>query len=120
MLQQSTFFHYHHCFQDTRANAELAKNALDGMQRNGRFLRVRFATHGAALKVRHLPPFVSNELLEQAFIQFGTVERAIVIVDDRGKPTSEGIVEFAKKPEARQALQRVKNGVFLLGRYVGK
>ena len=102
--------------QDTRSNAEAAKQALDGKERNGRFLRVRFASHGAALKVKHLPPFVSNELLEQAFSQFGPIERAIVIVDDRGKATSEGIVEFARKPGAQAAMQKVNNGVFLLGR----
>jgi len=100
---------------DTRANAEAAKNSLDGKEKNGRFLRVRFASHGAALKVKHLPPFVSNELLEQAFAQFGTVERAIVIVDDRGKATCEGIVEFARKPGAQAALSKINNGVFLLG-----
>ena len=83
--------------QDTREHAEKAKAALDGVQKKGRTLRVRFATHGAALKVKYLPSHVSNELLEEAFTQFGDVERAVVIVDDRGKSTGEGIVEFARK-----------------------
>ncbi|XP_033107015.1 paraspeckle component 1-like [Anneissia japonica] len=99
---------------DTRQNAEAAKAALDGTTRKGRQLRVRFATHGAALKVKHLPPLVSNELLEHAFSQFGIVERAVVIVDDRGKATGEGIVEFARKPGAQNALAKIKDGVFLL------
>lgn len=99
---------------DTRANAEAARNQLDGSQRKGRVLRVRFATHGAALKVRNLSPWVSNELLEKAFSLFGEVERAVVIVDDRGKPTGDGIVEFARKPGAQMALKRCIDGCFML------
>ncbi|XP_025097461.1 paraspeckle component 1-like isoform X3 [Pomacea canaliculata] len=100
---------------DYRQNAEAAKAALDGLQRKGRILRVRFATHGAALRVKNLHPYVSNELLERAFSQFGELERAIVIVDDRGKPTGEGLIEFVRKPGAQQALRRINEGVFLLG-----
>ncbi|XP_071956199.1 uncharacterized protein [Antedon mediterranea] len=99
---------------DTRQNAEAAKASIDGTTRKGRQVRVRFATHGAALKVKHLPNLVSNELLEHAFSQFGIVERAVVIVDDRGKATGEGIVEFARKSGAQNALQKIKDGVFLL------
>ena len=62
-----------------------------------------------------MPSTCSNELLVQAFSIFGNVERAIVIVDDRGKPTGDGIVEFARKPGAVSALKRVCEGVFLLG-----
>ena len=76
---------------------------------------MRFATHGAALRIKFLPTHVSNELLEEAFSQFGVVERSIVIVDDRGKPTGEGIVEFARKPGAQQALTKINDGAFLLG-----
>lgn len=101
--------------QDFKHNAEAAKAALDGTSKHGRVLRVRFATHGAALRVKNLHPYVSNELLEQAFSQFGEMERAIVIVDDRGKPTGEGLVEFVRKPGAQQALRRIKEGVFLFG-----
>lgn len=100
---------------DYRHNAEAAKAALDGLQRKGRVLRVRFATHGAALKVKNLHCHVSNELLDQSFSQFGDIERCIVIVDDRGKSTGEGIVEFARKPGANSALRRITEGVFLMG-----
>lgn len=100
---------------DYRHNAEAAKAALDGLQRKGRSLRVRYATHGAALKVKNLHPYVSNELLEQAFTQFGDLERAIVIVDERGRSTGEGVVEFVRKPGAQQALRRINEGVFLFG-----
>ena len=88
------------------------------MLKKGRVLRVRFATHGAALRVKFLSPFVSNELLEQAFSIFGEIERAIVIADDRGKSTGEGIVEFARKPGAMAALRRINEGVFLITAYV--
>ena len=84
----------------------------------GRPLRVRFATHSAALSIKNLSPFVSNELLEEAFSQFGMVERAVVIVGDRGNSTCKGLVEFASKHAARKALDRCNEGVFLLTRYV--
>ncbi|XP_011607145.1 splicing factor, proline- and glutamine-rich isoform X2 [Takifugu rubripes] len=99
---------------ESRALAEIAKAELDDTPMKGRPLRVRFATHSAALSVKNLSPFVSNELLEEAFSQFGMVERAVVIVDDRGRSTGKGIVEFASKPAARKALDRCSEGVFLL------
>ena len=41
--------------------------------RKGRALKVRFAPHSAAVKVKNLTPWVSNELLEKAFSVFGEV-----------------------------------------------
>ncbi|VDP03832.1 unnamed protein product [Soboliphyme baturini] len=99
---------------DTRANAEVAKELLDGFGLKGRALRVRFATHGAAIRVKELSPSVSNELLYQAFSIFGDVERAVHIVDERGRPTGEGIVEFERKPGALDALRRINDGIFLM------
>ncbi|XP_038613786.1 LOW QUALITY PROTEIN: splicing factor, proline- and glutamine-rich [Tachyglossus aculeatus] len=99
---------------ESRALAEIAKAELDDTPMRGRQLRVRFATHAAALSVRNLSPYVSNELLEEAFSQFGPIERAVVIVDDRGRSTGRGIVEFASKPAARKAFERCSEGVFLL------
>uniref|UniRef100_A0A3Q1GQR4 Paraspeckle component 1 n=1 Tax=Acanthochromis polyacanthus TaxID=80966 RepID=A0A3Q1GQR4_9TELE len=99
---------------ETRTLAEIAKAELDGTMLNNRPVRVRFATHGAALKVRNLLPAVTNELLEQAFSQFGPVERAVVVADDRGRPTGRGIVEFANKVAARKALERCTEGALLL------
>lgn len=51
--------------QETRTLAEIAKAELDGTILNNRPIRIRFATHGAALTVRNLLPVVTNELLEQ-------------------------------------------------------
>ncbi|KAL1273992.1 hypothetical protein QQF64_026806 [Cirrhinus molitorella] len=99
---------------ETKTLADIAKAELDDAVFRGRQIRVRFATHGAALTVKNLPQFVSNELLEEAFSMFGPIERAIVIVDDRGRPTGKGIVEFANKPSARKALDRCGDGAFLL------
>jgi proline- and glutamine-rich splicing factor len=102
---------------DTRLNAEHAKQDLDGVMCKGRCLRVRFATHGAAIRIKHLSPFVSNEYLEQAFSQFGPVERAIVIVDEKGRPTGDGIVEFERKPSAVQCINRCSENCFILTSY---
>ncbi|XP_075871802.1 paraspeckle component 1 [Nelusetta ayraudi] len=99
---------------ETRTLAEIAKAELDGTLSSNRPIRIRFATHSAALKVRNLLPIVTNELLEQAFSQFGPVERAVVVTDDRGHPTGKGIVEFANKVSARKALERCTEGALLL------
>ncbi|KAM4539401.1 splicing factor, proline- and glutamine-rich isoform 2-T2 [Odontesthes bonariensis] len=99
---------------ESRALAEIAKAELDDTPIKGRPLRVRFATHSAALSVKNLSPFVSNELLEEAFSQFGMVERSVVVVDDRGRSAGRGIVEFASRSAAKKALDRCNDGVFLL------
>ncbi|XP_047237489.1 non-POU domain-containing octamer-binding protein [Girardinichthys multiradiatus] len=99
---------------ETRIIAEIARAELDDFVFKGRPIRVRFATHGAALSVKNLPEFVSNELLEEAFAVFGQIERALVIVDDRGRPTGKGIVEFTAKPAARKALDKCSDSAYLL------
>ena len=71
----------------------------------GRVIRVRFAAHGAAIKIKYLAPSISNEMLEQAFGQFGPVERAVVFVDERGKSLGEGLVEFQRKPSAQMSFR---------------
>lgn len=111
---QRSFLFTNQCLQETKTLADIAKAELDDTMFRGRPIRVRFATHGAALSVKNLPQFVSNELLEESFSMFGPIERAIVIVDDRGRPTGKGIVEFANKPSARKALDRCTDGAFLL------
>ncbi|XP_055609003.1 protein no-on-transient A-like [Uranotaenia lowii] len=90
---------------DYFSNAEKAKRELDGTSRKNRILRVRFAPNATALRVRNLTPFVSNELLYRAFEVFGPLEKASVQVDERGKSTGEGIVEFKTKPGAMAALR---------------
>lgn len=99
---------------ETRTLAEIAKAELDGTVLKNRNIHIRFATHGATLTVRNLSPVVSNELLEQAFSQFGPVDRTVVIVDDHGQPTGTGIVEFANKSAARKALDHCADGALLL------
>ncbi|KAM9828600.1 paraspeckle component 1 [Syngnathus typhle] len=99
---------------ESRTLAEIAKAELDGTFLNNRPIRIRIAAHGAALTVRNLLPVVTNELLEQAFSQFGPVERCIVVTDDRGRPTGKGFVEFASKTAARKALERCTEGALLL------
>uniref|UniRef100_A0A5S6QK13 RRM domain-containing protein n=1 Tax=Trichuris muris TaxID=70415 RepID=A0A5S6QK13_TRIMR len=99
---------------DTRAKAEAAKHQLDGYCFRGRPMRIRYAANQAAVRVKELSPYVSNELLSQAFSVFGDVVRAVHIVDDRGRPTGEGIVEFERKPGAQEALKRISRDVLLL------
>lgn len=101
-------------FQDYRANAEKAKRELDGQSRKGRVLKVRFAPHCSIIKVKNLTQFISNELLEKAFSVFGEIERAVVIVDERGKSLGEGIVEFTRKSSAQLAHRKCTDGCYFL------
>merc|ERR1719186_1717043 len=77
-------------------------------------MKVRFAPHQGALKIKNLGPWVSNELLHRAFSVFGDLERAYVMVDDRGRSKGEGIVEYERKPSAMDALRRCTEGAFFL------
>jgi len=99
---------------DTKQNAEAARDALDCSNFDGRALRVRLAAHAAAIKIKHLSPVVTNELLAYAFRYFGEIERAVVIVDDKGKSTGEGIVEYSRKQSAQYAIKRCQQECFVL------
>ncbi|XP_055689424.1 hrp65 protein isoform X3 [Lutzomyia longipalpis] len=99
---------------DYHANAERAKRELDGTMRKGKQMRIRFAPNGTILKVRNIAPFVSNELLYKSFEVFGQVERAVVIVDDRGKPSGEGIVEYSRKASAMTAMRLCSERCYFL------
>ena len=88
--------------------------SLDGKNFKGRELKVRFAASNSSVKVRNLHPMVSNELLEEAFLQFGEVENAIVVTDERGKSLGHGVVDFSRKGYAQNAVQRCSAGHFLL------
>jgi|DeetaT_18_FD_contig_91_225600_length_1955_multi_3_in_0_out_0_2 proline- and glutamine-rich splicing factor len=98
----------------TRHEAEKVKKALDGVEKNGRTLKVRFSPHQGAVKVTNLGPWVSNELLHKSFSVFGEIERCVVGVDARGRSTGEGIVEFEKKPCALECVKRCTDGCFFL------
>lgn len=99
---------------DFRANAEKAKRELDGFVRKSRALRVRFAPNATTIRVKNLTPFVTNELLHKSFEVFGQVERAVIVVDDRGKPTGEGIVEFTRKSGAMAAIRYCTDKCYFL------
>ena len=59
---------------------------------------------------------VSNELLADAFSQFGEVEHAVIVTDERGNSKEYGIVDFAKKSHAIQAIQVCSQRFFVLTR----
>jgi len=106
--------HFAFLRMDFRENAEKAKRELDGKEVNGRNLKVRFAPHQGALKVKNLGPWVTNELLHRAFSCFGEIERAVVMVDERGRSKGEGLVEYERKQSAMEAFRRCCEGCFFL------
>ena len=70
------------------------------------------------MKVSNLHPLVSNELLEESFAQFGVVEKAVVVTDERGKSLGYGIVDFSRKSFAMNAIRRCSEEYFILTKYV--
>ena len=102
--------------QDYRINAEDAKRALDKKQIKGRSIQVRYATHASSIELHGLDEYASNELIYDAMGQFGKVEKANIICDERGKSRGYAIVEFEWKKNAQKVLDRFKNEMFVLGR----
>eukprot|EP00794_Sanderia_malayensis_P000442 gene442-1083_t len=102
---------------DYRINAEIAKSSLDGTDFKGRTLRIKYAAPFSAIEVHGIDQFCSNESVATAFGKFGSVERARIVCDERGKSKGYAIVEFAFKKNAQNAIQRVNEGLFVLGRY---
>lgn len=98
---------------DYRINAERAKNELSRYNLQGKNLVIRSA-YPAAIRVKNIPLLVSNELLHMAFSIFGDVELAYIVVDERGRPTGEGVVEYFKKPSALLAIKKCMEGCFVL------
>merc|ERR1711997_580927 len=98
----------------TRTEAESAKRALDGYLHNGRNMKVRLSPHQGAIKVSNLSPWVSNELLYLSFSVFGDIERAFVSCDEKGISKEEGIVEFASKHSAIEAVRRCSQACYFL------
>uniref|UniRef100_UPI00358F12E3 paraspeckle component 1-like isoform X1 n=2 Tax=Myxine glutinosa TaxID=7769 RepID=UPI00358F12E3 len=98
------------------SSSDSESGSMDGTDyyNEAKTLQLRFAPHGAALSVANLSPCVSNELLEQAFVCFGPVERAVVIADSQGRSTGRGRIEFASSADAREALRFCRQGVYLL------
>ncbi|KAJ8985774.1 hypothetical protein NQ317_014427 [Molorchus minor] len=83
-------------------NAIKAKHQLHGTALKDRKIYITFSPQ-ASITVKHLSPSVSNELLHVAFSVFGEVEFCYIVVDKRGKPTGEGVVDFVKKSSAMAA-----------------
>ena len=70
-----------------RMQADQAKYGLSGKTIVGqnRPIRVKLASQGTSVEVKNLSPLISNERLFDAFSRFGKIERAVVMVDERGK-----------------------------------
>ena len=66
--------HFAFLRMDYRENAVKAKRELDGKNLGNRPLKVKFAPHQAALRIKNLGPWVSNELLHRSFSVFGDVK----------------------------------------------
>jgi len=100
---------------DYRANAERAKRELHGKSLKNREVDIRWAHSNSTLWVGDLSPAVTNELLREAFAQWGEVERAVVVTDVLSrKSKGYGFVEFASRRIALDVLRSVQDHLFLL------
>jgi len=99
-----------------RAEADSAKSALRGCKIKGqpRPIRIKFANQGTSIEVKNISPMISNERLYDGFARFGKIERAVVLVDEKGKSLERGIIEFDRKASASRAIEQVNNGCFFL------
>ena len=100
--------------QAYRSEAEKVIAHYNGQTIRKRDIKVKYAASSASVKVSNINPTVSNELLAEAFSQFGDVEEAVVAMDDRGKHLGYGVVDFARKGQAMSAIQQCRNDPFLL------
>eukprot|EP00240_Pyramimonas_obovata_P006230 CAMPEP_0118954036 /NCGR_PEP_ID=MMETSP1169-20130426/57585_1 /TAXON_ID=36882 /ORGANISM="Pyramimonas obovata, Strain CCMP722" /LENGTH=305 /DNA_ID=CAMNT_0006901607 /DNA_START=130 /DNA_END=1044 /DNA_ORIENTATION=+ len=102
---------------DYRCNAEVAKMQLSKVVLDHSLgpLDVRWAASNACLEVHNLGPLVSNEVLLEAFLPFGEVERAVVVVDAQArKSKGYGYVEFVSHTVASKVVARLSNEHFIL------
>ena len=79
-------------------------------------MQVRYATDASSIELHGLDQFASNEMIEQAMSQFGKVERARIVCDERGNSRGYAIVEFEWKKTATKVLASLKDELFVLGR----
>ena len=79
-----------------RSEADTAKTNLRGckIKNQPRPIRVKFANQGTSIEVKNLSPIISNERLYDAFSRFGKIERAVVLVDERGKSLEKLVLYF--------------------------
>lgn len=99
---------------DFRCNAEKAKKELQSHVLKGRTMKVRVASVSTGIRVKNLSPQVSNELLLKAFSVFGEVDSCRVMVNERGKPTGEGMVIYADKKGWSVALRKCEEECYFL------
>uniref|UniRef100_A0AC35TN31 RRM domain-containing protein n=1 Tax=Rhabditophanes sp. KR3021 TaxID=114890 RepID=A0AC35TN31_9BILA len=96
---------------DSYGTACVAKEGINGSSFKNHTLRVSFATHGAAIKLKELGSEVSDQMLYRLFSYFGEVQRAEHYCNEKSEPTGNGIIEFEKKNNALEALHAIESHV---------
>ena len=93
---------------------ERAITLVDGRRFKDRELRVHRMTTGSSVLVKQLGPFVTNQMLVEAFDKFGDVERAVVKTDGKGQGTGVGHVFFKERSRAKKCVDECQAGLFIL------
>ncbi|XP_050294188.1 hrp65 protein-like [Anthonomus grandis grandis] len=100
---------------DYHAGAVKACIELDGTSVKGKFIKVKLSHSLTAIKVSNLSPWVTGELLQHAFLPFGEIESAKVLVDEKGRSMGEGIIDFTRKFSVVQAVKKCHEKCYFLG-----
>ncbi|MEW5314176.1 MAG: hypothetical protein WDW38_005691 [Sanguina aurantia] len=103
----------------SRSDAETARKAIHHADLKQRSLTVRWSNTSRALWIGHLHESVTNEMLNAAFAQFGTIERAVVACDmQSNKSRSYGFVVYENKRDAAKAFARTRESPFTIAQTV--
>eukprot|EP00033_Pygsuia_biforma_P002364 GCRY01002615.1.p1 GENE.GCRY01002615.1~~GCRY01002615.1.p1 ORF type:complete len:423 (+),score=45.35 GCRY01002615.1:150-1418(+) len=95
-------------------NADKAKAELDGCDFQGRPLSIRIATSNSCVWVGNISQLVSDELLKDAFSQFGDILSAHIAIDGAGHHLGYGFVDFVKRHDALTCIKSCEEFPFLL------
>eukprot|EP00696_Hemimastix_kukwesjijk_P015607 gnl/Hemi2/3826_TR1347_c0_g1_i1.p1 gnl/Hemi2/3826_TR1347_c0_g1~~gnl/Hemi2/3826_TR1347_c0_g1_i1.p1 ORF type:complete len:433 (-),score=68.40 gnl/Hemi2/3826_TR1347_c0_g1_i1:292-1590(-) len=100
---------------DYKHNAQLAKHELQGRPVHGRPLIVRWALANNALWVGDLNPCVTDEILWEAFSQFGALENTVVVSDQETRQSKGyGYIYFVDRRDCGRAFKHCQEKMFVL------
>ncbi|KAJ4462151.1 putative Splicing factor [Paratrimastix pyriformis] len=105
---------YAHCEFRKLPDAILCKNTLHGRLFHEMPLVVQWLLTQSTISVQNLGPFVTSNLLQDAFSVFGPVEYAVVVCDPLTRKTrGKGFITFSTKEVAQLAAEKSRSGLFL-------
>ena len=97
-----------------KGSAEQAMMALDGSRVKNREVRIHYIPNKCTVLVEHLGPYVTNQILKDAFTQFGEVKKAVVKTDGQKRSKGLGHVVFEDRARAISCVEKCAEHMFIL------